>query len=36
VSSVTIVNVKPQFGASLTVVNFAPRVVSYAPNTATG
>ncbi len=33
VSSIMLVNVMPQFGASVLVVNYAPRAVSYAPYT---
>jgi hypothetical protein len=32
VSSITIVNPTQQFGASVTVIIYAPRVISYAPN----
>ncbi len=32
VSSITIVNVMPQFEASLRIVNYTPKVISYAPN----
>jgi hypothetical protein len=32
VSSIMIVKVVPQFGGSLTIVNYAPRVISYASN----
>ncbi len=31
-SPIMIINVMPQFGASLMVVNYAPRAISYAPN----
>jgi hypothetical protein len=31
-SSITIVNVMPKFGASFTVVSYTPRLVSYAAN----
>ncbi len=32
VSSIMIINVMPQFGASLMVVNYAPRAITYTPN----